>query len=275
MADSRRGVTHSEEPESRAGLGREEGTSADQNSPSLVREKSFGSRKVSCAALPPTFPKLPAHTDPTSLKTQLRRPPAPCARTCHQNPLAPTTLIALPHRPHAPAAGPSRLWSSAEKSRKTRTLGPQTHTVSCKLGKPSHNSIGQEVSCSVRFADLELEFEGDWEVESLAKTEWNSTSPPAPELYGSSDRSGPSPGQQGASERRRPVAVGGRGRRGAPMTDKLEIRGWVFSRQKRSFSPRQKKSSSSAIASKMPALRRFASVTYVHAFGIESNRALW
>ena len=34
-----------------------------------------------------------------------------------------------------------------------------------------------------RFADFELE----WEVETLAKTEWNSTSPPAPELYGSSE----------------------------------------------------------------------------------------
>ena len=44
----------------------------------------------------------------------------------------------------------------AEESRKrvNRTLGPQTHTVSCKLGKPSHNSIGQEVSCSGRFADF-------------------------------------------------------------------------------------------------------------------------
>ena len=29
-------------------------------------------------------------------------------------------------------------------------LGPQTHTVSCELGKPSHKSIGQAVSCSGR-----------------------------------------------------------------------------------------------------------------------------
>ena len=77
----------------------------------------------------------------------------------------------------------------AEESRRrvNRTLGPQTRTVSCKLGKPSHKSIGQAVSCSGRFADFELEFEGDWEVETLARTEWNSTSPPAPELYGSSE----------------------------------------------------------------------------------------
>ena len=33
-------------------------------------------------------------------------------------------------------------------------LGPQTHTVSCELGKPSHKSMGQAVLCSGRFADF-------------------------------------------------------------------------------------------------------------------------
>ena len=40
------------------------------------------------------------------------------------------------------------------RRRVDRTLGHQTHTVSCKLVKPSHKNIGQAVSCSGRFADF-------------------------------------------------------------------------------------------------------------------------
>ena len=78
------------------------------------------------------------------------------------------------------------------RRRVNRTLGPQTHTVSCELGKPSHKSIGQAVSCSGRDSKgtrvvSQISSSSLWGVETLARTEWNSTSPPAPELYGSSE----------------------------------------------------------------------------------------